>query len=127
MSGGVALYAAQSNTQVARLRKRAVTGQKLAELQRFMTQTDSTTVRLKVSPEIARLVKPGAPREAQLAAARGALPLTGKDLLTVLFFLCRSRDPEIRLAAVKTLREVPETILTPVLKDASMHPQLQLS
>ncbi|MBW2688482.1 MAG: hypothetical protein JRC99_00960, partial [Deltaproteobacteria bacterium] len=89
-----------------------------------MAQAESTTVRLKVSPEIARIVKPGAPRDAQLAAARGALPLTGKDLLTILFFLCNSRDVEIKKEAVKTLRQLPETILTPVFKDESLHPQL---
>jgi hypothetical protein len=89
-----------------------------------MTQFKSTTVRLKVSPEVARIVKTGAPRDAQLAAARGALPLSGKDLLTVLFFLCRSSDAEIKKLAMKTLREMPETILTPTLKDDSLHPQL---
>ena len=89
-----------------------------------MAQAESTTVRLKVSPEVARIVKPGAPRDVQLAAARGALPLAGKDLLTALFFFCRSSDAEIKQAAVRTLREVPETILTPVLKDESLHPQL---
>ncbi len=52
-----------------------------------MSQPESSTVRLKVSSEVARIVKPGAPRDAQLAAARGALPLAGKDLLTVHFFL----------------------------------------
>ncbi len=70
----------------------------ILELYRFMAQAESTTVRLKVSPEIARIVKPGAPRDVQLAAARGALPLAGKDLLTVLFFLCNSRDVEIKKA-----------------------------
>ncbi len=89
-----------------------------------MTQVESTTVRLKVSPEVARIVKPGAPRDAQLAAARGALPLAGKDFLTVLFFLCSSSDAEIRKSAVKTLRELPATILAAVLKDATLHPQL---
>jgi hypothetical protein len=89
-----------------------------------MAQVQSTTVRLKVSPEVARIVKPGAPRDVQLAAARGALPLAGKDLLTVLFFLCRSKDAEIRKAAVITLRGMPETILLPVLKDDTLHPQL---
>jgi len=89
-----------------------------------MAQAESTTVRLKVSPEVARIVKPGAPRDVQIAAARGALPLAGKDLMTALFFLCRSSDAEIKKAAVRTLREVPETILTPVLKDESLHPQL---
>lgn len=89
-----------------------------------MSQPESTTVRLKVSSEVARIVKPGAPRDAQLAAARGALPLAGKDLLTVLFFLCRSSDAEIKKSAVKTLRELPETILSPLCKDESLHPQL---
>ena len=89
-----------------------------------MAQAEATTVRLKVSPEVARIVKPGAPRDAQLAAARGALPLAGKDLLTVLFFLCRSSDAEIKKAAVSTLRELPGTILSPILKDESLHPQL---
>ncbi len=89
-----------------------------------MTQAESTTVRLKVSPEIARLVRTGAPRDAQLAAARGALPLAGKDFLTVLFFLCSSSDAEIKTSAVKTLRELPGTILDAVLKDSTLHPQL---
>ena len=89
-----------------------------------MSQPESSTVRLKVSPEVARIVKPGAPRDAQLAAARGALPLAGKDLLTVLFFLCRSLDTEIKKSAVKTLRELPATILSPLCKDESLHPQL---
>jgi hypothetical protein len=89
-----------------------------------MTQAESTTVRLKVSPEVARLVRPGAPRDAQLAAARGALPLAGKDFLTVLFFLCSNSDEEIKTSAVKTLRELPRTILEAVLKDPTLHPQL---
>lgn len=89
-----------------------------------MTQAESTTVRLKVSPEVARLVRPGAPRDAQLAAARGALPLAGKDFLTVLFFLCSSSDVEIKTSAVKTLRTLPGAILDAVLKDPTLHPQL---
>ena len=89
-----------------------------------MTQAESTTVRLKVSPEVARLVRPGAPRDAQLAAARGALPLAGKDFLTVLFFLCSSSDLEIKTSAVKTLRALPGTVLDAVLKDSTLHPQL---
>jgi hypothetical protein len=89
-----------------------------------MAQVESNTVRLKVSAGIARIVKPGAPRDVQLAAARGALPFAGKDLLTVLFFLCRSSDAEVVKSAVKTLRDIPERILIQVLKDDLLHPQL---
>jgi len=89
-----------------------------------MTQNDRHTVRLKVSAEIARIVTPGAPRDVQLAAARGALPLTGKDLLTVLFFLCSSQDAEIKKTAAASLCDLPTSILVPVVKDESLHPQL---
>lgn len=89
-----------------------------------MTQTESNTVRLKVAPEIARIVQPGAPRDVQLAAARGALPLAGKELLTVLFFLCNSQDAEIKRSAVQTVRELPARILLPTLTETSLPPQL---
>lgn len=89
-----------------------------------MAQVEPNTVRLKVSPAIADIVKPGAPRDAKMAAARGALPLAGKDLLMVLFFLCSSQDVEIKKAAVKTLREVPQAVFAPVLNDDALPPQL---
>ncbi len=89
-----------------------------------MAQVESRTVHLKVSPEIASIVKVGAPREVQMEAARGGLPLSGRDLLMVLFFLCRSQDVEIKKAAVKTLREIPAAVITPILKDDTLPPQL---
>ena len=89
-----------------------------------MAQAEPTTVRLKVSAEVAQIIKPGAPRDAQMEAARGALPLGGKDLLSVLFFLCRSPDEEIRKMALKTLHGLPGATLTAILKDATLHSQL---
>jgi hypothetical protein len=89
-----------------------------------MSQPSSTTVRLKVSPQVAKIIAPGAPRDAKLSAARGALPLSGKDLLTCLLSCCNSPDAEIKQAAVKTLKTLPESILQPVLNDAELHPQL---
>lgn len=89
-----------------------------------MSQSADNTVRLTVSPGVARIVGPGAPREVQMTAARGALPLSGADLLTVLGFLCASADAEIKGTAVATLRELPAAILQPVLGDAGLHPRL---
>ena len=89
-----------------------------------MTRHESNTVRLKVSADVARIVQSGTPRDVQLAAARGTLPLAGKDLLTVLFFLCSSQDAEIKKTAVTSLCELPVSILAPVLRDQSLHPQL---
>lgn len=89
-----------------------------------MSQSDNNTVRLKVSPQVARVVGPGAPRDVQLAAARGALPLSGADLLTVLCFLCANPDPEVKSESVRTLRTLPSTILLPVVDDPALHPRL---
>jgi len=59
-----------------------------------------------------------------MAAARGALPLSGADLLTVLCFLCANPDVELKSEAVKTLRTLPASILLPVLDDPALHPRL---
>jgi len=82
------------------------------------------TIRLKVSPEVARIITPGAPREAKLDAARGVLPLAGNDLVPVLFLLCHVADPEIRTQALETFKRLPSHILLPVLEESPAHPQL---
>lgn len=89
-----------------------------------MPEKEAHTVLLRVSPKVARIVQPGAPRDAQLAAARGALPLEARDLLTVLFFLCASKDGEIKRETVKTLRELPVSMVLPLLRDDTLSPQL---
>ncbi|MDT8442125.1 MAG: hypothetical protein RQ723_10735 [Desulfuromonadales bacterium] len=89
-----------------------------------MTETTTRTVRLKVSPHVAQIVAADAPRTIKLQALRGETGLDGKDLLTVLFFLCSSEDREIRQTAVQTLRDLPEGQLLPLLDDAELHPQL---
>jgi hypothetical protein len=82
------------------------------------------TVRLKVSPEVARIVGKGAPREEQMKAALGALPLTGGDLVTALFFLRHGADREIRAMSLKTLKELDAQILADVVRDPACHPQI---
>ncbi|HXV20688.1 MAG TPA: hypothetical protein VD811_06840 [Desulfuromonadales bacterium] len=86
--------------------------------------SQTKTVRLKVSPGVARIVAPEAPRETKLAAARGALPLSARDLVTALFFLCHGADAEIKARALETFRGISPTALQPVLESAELHPQL---
>jgi len=83
-----------------------------------------TTVRVKVSPQAARIVGKEAPRDMQLSAARGALPLAAHDLITVLFFFVNSKDVELKKLAAVTLRELPVPVLKPVLTNAETHPHL---
>ena len=89
-----------------------------------MTQPGIHTVRLKVSPRAALIIGPGASRDAQLAAARGALQLDGADQLTVLGVLCASADAEVKQAALSTLRTTPVAALLPVFDDPALHPGL---
>ena len=86
--------------------------------------SQTKTVRLKVSPEVARIVAPGAPREAKLEVARGALPLSARDLVTALFFLCHGADTEIKARALETFMGISPAALRPVLESAELHPQL---
>jgi len=88
-----------------------------------MTET-SNKVRLKVSPDAARILTQGAPRDLQLMAARGALPLAGRDLLTVLFFMLHGRDPELRSQAQTTLQELPSNVLAGVMREPDWPAQL---
>lgn len=82
------------------------------------------SVRLRVSPQVARIVNKEAPREVQLLAARGAIPLQGQDLLTALFFLFHGGDPELRQAVIATLTGLPPGILVPAVGNPDLHPHL---
>jgi len=82
------------------------------------------TVRLKVSPQVARVVGKDAPREVKMEAARGSLPFAGKDLVTCLFFLLHGADGEIRRTARKTLEGLPSSVVRPLVGDPGLQPQL---
>jgi hypothetical protein len=55
------------------------------------------------NPVVKAIIAQTAPRPAQLAAARGALPLPQADLLEALVFLVKSDDPELSNSAKQTL------------------------
>ena len=67
-------------------------------------------VTLKVSAMAAAYVRTDAPREEKLRAARGDVPCRANDLGMILFFLSRDPDPEVKAAALRSLRELPEDI-----------------
>jgi hypothetical protein len=65
------------------------------------------------NPVVKAIIAQTAPRPAQLAAARGALPLPQADLLEALVFLVKSVDPEISNFARGTLgSQTTEDLLT---------------
>lgn len=85
--------------------------------------SQTQTVRLKVSQEVARIIASAAPREAKLDAARGALPLADKDRAPILFFLCHGGDAEIRATALNTFRRLPPEALLLSLENTELPPQ----
>ena len=89
-----------------------------------MAEPTNRTVRLRVSPAVARVVGKEAPRDIRVMASRGELPLSGKDLLTALFFLIHGGDAEIRGFALQTLRDLPPTVLASAMRDRDLHPSL---
>lgn len=63
------------------------------------------------NPVVKALVEGSAPRPAQLAAARGVLPLPETDLLEVLVTFARSGDKELAEHAAVSLRGQDDTLL----------------
>ena len=86
--------------------------------------TLTTTVRIKVPPQVVRIVGKEAPRDLQLSAARGALPLAASDLLTVFFFFCNGKDQELKSLARASLHELPVSLIEPVTADPEVNPQI---
>ena len=75
------------------------------------------------NPVVKALVEGNAPRPAQVAAARGALPLPESDLIEVLVTYARSNDKELAGHASVSLRNQNDELLTGVLAsaDAPVH------
>jgi hypothetical protein len=67
------------------------------------------------NPIVKAVVEGTAPRPAQLAAARGALPLPQSDLLEILVAFYEGNDAELKSEAANTLRHQPtETVVATV-------------
>jgi len=80
---------------------------------------------VSTNPVVASLIEGKAPRPAQVAAARGVLPLPEADLIEVLVTFATSDDTELSEYAAATLRTQDDTILANVLaSDTALLPAL---
>lgn len=94
---------------------------------RFMnTETSSTpkTEIVSTNPVVRAILQGIAPRPAQLAAARGILPLPQADLLEVLVNLASGSDPELAPTAQATLRNQDTKALQPIIESAETAPSI---
>ena len=79
-------------------------------------------VTLKVSAMAAAYVRPDTPKDEKLRAARGEVPFRANDLGVLLSFLGRDPDPEVRTAALRSLRELPDDVLFSIASFPETHP-----
>ena len=77
-----------------------------------------------VNPAVKAIITGTAPRPAQLAAARGILPLSLNDLLEVLVSLTKNDDAEIAESARSTLAAQESNELQSVFKSNTVAPQV---
>lgn len=77
---------------------------------------------VKVSPVAARLIRE-AGKEDKLRGARGQIPLSPLDFLTVLLFFCGSADAEVKGAALAALRKLSPEVVTECLCSPDIHPR----
>lgn len=87
-------------------------------------QQKSAKVQLKVPAEVAKIMGKWGGRKVRLAAARGALPMSGVNLVTVLFIFFHGEDPELKQEALKTFKGLPAKILLAALEQTELHPSI---
>ncbi len=85
---------------------------------------DEKNIKFKVPNDVARIMKQWGGHSVKLAAARGALPMSGPNLVTVLFIFYHGEDKELQEEALNTLKELSPSILKAVCAQADVHPEI---
>ncbi len=88
-----------------------------------MSAPSSQRIHLTLSSQAARYASPETPVAKRRMASRGALPLEAHDLAHVLFALAHDKDIDVSFTARKTLQNLPQEVLTPLLT-GPVHPAL---
>lgn len=91
-----------------------------------MTETQKGTekVQIVIPAEVAKIMSKWGGHSVRLAAARGALPMSGHNLVTVLFVFYHGENPELKEEALCTLQTLPAQILLAALSQAELHPSI---
>lgn len=81
-------------------------------------------VTIRLSTAAAVYARGDAPKQEKLKAARGEVPFGANDLGTLLLLLSFDADPEVKGAAVHTLREMPHDLLSAIAGSRETHPKV---
>ncbi len=88
-----------------------------------MTQ-ENEKIRLKIPAEVARIMSKWGGHQMRLAAARGAVPMSGSNLVMVLFVFYHGENSELKNEALNTLQTLPANILLSTLSQPELHPSI---
>lgn len=91
-----------------------------------MTETQQGTekVQIVIPAEVAKIMSKWGGHSVRLAAARGALPMSGHNLVTVLFVFYHGENKELKEEALSTLQTLPAQILLAALSQVELHPSI---
>lgn len=78
-------------------------------------------IQIKVPADVAKIMSKWGGHNVRLAAARGALPMSGPNLVMVLFVFFHGENQELKEEALATLRTLPEKILLSALSQPELH------
>ncbi len=81
-------------------------------------------VQVKLPAEVAKIMSKWGGHSVRLAAARGALPMSGPNLVMVLFVFYNGENQELREEALSTLQTLPAQILLAALTQPELHPAI---
>ncbi len=87
-------------------------------------QTEPDKVQIKIPAEVAKIMKQWGGHSVRLAAARGALPMSGPNLVTVLFLFYHGENEELKQESLNTLQTLPAVILLAALRQPELHPAI---
>jgi len=85
---------------------------------------ENEKIRLKIPAEVARIMSKWGGQQMRLAAARGAVPMSGPNLVMVLFVFYHGESQELKDEALNTLRTLPGNILLSALAQPELHPSI---
>lgn len=87
-------------------------------------QQGSEKVQIVIPAEVAKIMSKWGGHSVRLAAARGALPMSGHNLVTVLFVFYHGENQELKDEALSTLETLPAQILLAALSQVELHPSI---
>ncbi len=84
-------------------------------------QNGPDKVQMKIPAEVAKIMGKWGGHSVRLAAARGALPMSGPNLVTVLFIFYHGENEELKKESLGTFKTLPAKILLSALQNKDLH------